>query len=62
MSRCFPLTSFRFVQDCDMPDDLTAPGNRHEEGADEVDVMTFLNLKRAGGVNTKSAAKGKAAP
>jgi hypothetical protein len=45
-----------------MPDDLTAPGNRHEEGADEVDVMTFLNLKRAGGVNTKSAAKGKAAP
>jgi hypothetical protein len=31
-------------QDCDMPDDLTRPGNRHT--AEEVDVMTFLNIKR----------------
>eukprot|EP00339_Tiarina_fusa_P028653 CAMPEP_0117038568 /NCGR_PEP_ID=MMETSP0472-20121206/27126_1 /TAXON_ID=693140 ORGANISM="Tiarina fusus, Strain LIS" /NCGR_SAMPLE_ID=MMETSP0472 /ASSEMBLY_ACC=CAM_ASM_000603 /LENGTH=125 /DNA_ID=CAMNT_0004748823 /DNA_START=68 /DNA_END=445 /DNA_ORIENTATION=- len=35
------------VEDCDMPEDLKVPGNRQEEGADGVDVMEFLNLKRA---------------
>jgi len=30
-----------------MPEDLQLPGNRHSE---EVDVMEFLNIKRAKGV------------
>ena len=30
-----------------MPDDLKLPGNRHTEAFSEVDVMEFLNLKRA---------------
>ena len=30
-----------------MPDKLKVPGNRQEAGADEMDVASFLNLKRA---------------
>lgn len=39
-------------QDCDYPEDLNMPGPRHNAG-DQVDVMAFLNLKRAEGVNKK---------
>jgi hypothetical protein len=35
-----------------MPDDLTRPGNRHT--AEEVDVMDFLNIKRAKGVSSNA--------
>ena len=42
----FPITYFS--KDCDMPEHLKVPGNRPEEAeADAVDVMEFLNLKRA---------------
>lgn len=35
-----------------MPEDLKLPGNRKEAGVEEVDVLQFLNLKRAGGVHS----------
>lgn len=35
-----------------MPDDLTRPGNRH--AGEEVDVMSFLNIKRAQTVVAKN--------
>jgi len=47
----FLTRSFDLVQDCDMPDDLKMPGNRH---AEDVDVMEFLNLKRAASVDDKA--------
>jgi hypothetical protein len=37
-----------------MPEALKVPGNRQEEGADAVDVMDFLNLKRAPALGIKS--------
>ena len=36
-----------------MPEQLKTPGNRKEEGIDDVDVMEFLNLKRASSVGKK---------
>lgn len=36
-----------------MPDDLKLPGNRQEGGPDDVNVMEFLNLKRAPSMETK---------
>lgn len=34
-----------------MPEDLQLPGNRQEAGDDDIDVMNFLNLKRAKSVS-----------
>jgi hypothetical protein len=42
------------TQDCDYPEDLNMPGSHQNAGVDQVDVMEFLNLKRAEGVNKKS--------
>ena len=36
-----------------MPEKLKVPGNRQEAGADEMDVASFLNLKRAKPVDGK---------
>lgn len=41
-----------------MPEDLKLPGNREEGGAEDVDVMDFLNLKRAPSVSKKAAGGG----
>ena len=46
-----------------MPENLKVPGNRPEEAdADAVDVMEFLNLKRAPKLEKKDAGDNKAAP
>ncbi|EEC43241.1 predicted protein [Phaeodactylum tricornutum CCAP 1055/1] len=39
------------LEDCDMPEDLTLPETRPEAGVDHVDVMEFLGLHRAEGIN-----------
>lgn len=36
-----------------MPEDLKIPGNREEGHPEDVDVMKFLNLKRAPSVQKK---------
>jgi hypothetical protein len=48
------FVGFVWMQDCDMPEDLTLPGTRQESGFDEVDVLGFLNLKRAESLGKKS--------
>eukprot|EP00560_Eucampia_antarctica_P008208 CAMPEP_0197826154 /NCGR_PEP_ID=MMETSP1437-20131217/3146_1 /TAXON_ID=49252 ORGANISM="Eucampia antarctica, Strain CCMP1452" /NCGR_SAMPLE_ID=MMETSP1437 /ASSEMBLY_ACC=CAM_ASM_001096 /LENGTH=128 /DNA_ID=CAMNT_0043426465 /DNA_START=56 /DNA_END=442 /DNA_ORIENTATION=- len=35
------------IEDCDMHDDLKLPNTHTDAGIDHVDVMSFLNLKRA---------------
>jgi hypothetical protein len=39
------------IKDCDMPEDWKVPLSR-QENKDDVDVMSFLHLKRAGTVGT----------
>jgi hypothetical protein len=45
------MAYFFGAQDCDMPEDLTLPETRPEAGVDHVDVMEFLGLHRAEGIN-----------
>jgi hypothetical protein len=45
-----------------MPDDLKVPGNRQEGGVEAVDVMAFLNLKRAPSVDKEQAGQGGVSP
>lgn len=51
------------LQDCDMPEEWTLPGNRQED-FDSVDVMKYLNLKRAIPLvgSNKGESKGNLAP
>lgn len=49
------------IEDCDMPENLKVPGNRQEGGVEDVDVMDFLNLKRAPSVK-KAGSEGGVAP
>lgn len=58
-SHCLVLLFF--AQDCDMPENLKVPGNRQEGGVEDVDVMDFLNLKRAPSVK-KAGSEGGVAP
>ena len=46
-----------------MPENLKVPGNRPEEAdADAVDVMAFLNLKRAPELGKKGGDENKVSP
>eukprot|EP00980_Cylindrotheca_fusiformis_P008902 scaffold1900_cov123-Cylindrotheca_fusiformis.AAC.28 len=51
------------LEDCDMPEEWKLPGNRHEE-FEAVDVMQFLNLKRASPLvgSDKGDSEGSMAP
>uniref|UniRef100_A0A7S2MC95 Uncharacterized protein n=1 Tax=Helicotheca tamesis TaxID=374047 RepID=A0A7S2MC95_9STRA len=42
------------IEDCDMPEDLKLPGAHDDAGIDHVDVMGFLNLKRAKPIGKES--------
>jgi hypothetical protein len=53
---------FCFFQDCDIPDDLKIPGNREEGHPEDLDVMKFLNLKRAPSVYNKKSEDGGPKP
>ena len=41
-----------------MPEHLKMPGNRQEGSVEEVNVMDFLNLKRAAAVDSKASEEG----
>ena len=43
-------------EDC-IPEDLKAPGTRDEAGIDHVDVMNFLDLKRAKPIHAEQEKK-----
>uniref|UniRef100_A0A6S9HVP7 Uncharacterized protein n=1 Tax=Ditylum brightwellii TaxID=49249 RepID=A0A6S9HVP7_9STRA len=47
------------IEDCDMPEDLNLPGTHTDAGIDHVDVMGFLNLKRAKPLEKKLSAEEK---
>jgi len=46
----------KFQEDC-IPEDLKAPGTRDEAGIDHVDVMNFLDLKRAKPIHAEQEKK-----
>lgn len=47
----FLTRAFSSTQDCDIPEELKLPGNKHEEGLEPVDVLKVLNIKRAKGLS-----------
>ena len=47
---------FKLQEDC-IPEDLKAPGTRDEAGIDHVDVMNFLDLKRAKPIHAEQEKK-----
>ena len=47
------MLSILMAQDCDYPEELELPGTRQESGVEEVDVMAFLNLKRAEAIENR---------
>ena len=51
-------THYVCSKDCDMPMDLNLPGVHQNSGVDQVDVMGFLNLKRADSVDKTSSPSG----
>uniref|UniRef100_A0A7R9WEU5 Uncharacterized protein n=1 Tax=Pseudictyota dubia TaxID=2749911 RepID=A0A7R9WEU5_9STRA len=42
------------IEDCDMPDELRVPFAHDDPGIEDVDVMGFLQLKRAAPIKKKS--------
>ena len=58
-SSSFYISQFhinKLQEDC-IPEDLKAPGTRDEAGIDHVDVMNFLDLKRAKPIHAEQEKK-----